>query len=421
MQSTREKDPLGNLAEILNTKNKELRLLYETSKFFSSTLDITELYDKLFDVLRNIVDFQDMFAARFDESNRNIKYIYLRSILEEKRIDVSCIPEIPLAPEGKGILSEAIRKNDTIVIDDYQERLKLSSVKYHITNEGNLSEEEMEKEYVIESAMIVPIKLNGKILGFITVMSRNKNEFSDDNKRRWIETMVNQAAIANKNAILFSEVTDDVRRMNILDENITALEKENKLLKHEVNNRVNQNMKLYRSLLQFQMDYAKDPAQLEFLKILEARTFAVGLIEEKLYLENNLLEIDLENYMYILIPYLYKLYDVSLNKISTYVDIKHVSLPIDKAVNCALVINELVTNSLLHSFPNKKKGNITIEMREEQPGKYYLSVRDNGIGDLSGKVKSSSFSMVFAGMIVKNLKGKFEITRKSGTKVTIKF
>ncbi len=421
MQSTREKDPLGNLAEILNAKNKELRLLYETSKFFSSTLDMNELYDKLYDVLRNIVDFQDMFAARFDESNRNIKYIYLRSILEEKRIDVSSIPEIPLAPEGKGILSEAIRRNDTIVIDDYQERLKLSSVKYHITNEGNLSEQEMEKEYVIESAMIVPIKLNGKILGFITVMSRNKNEFSDDNKRRWIETMVNQAAIANKNAILFGEAADDARRMKILDEKITTQEKENRLLKHEVNNRVKQNMKLYRSLLHFQKDYAKDPAQLEFLKILEARTFAIGLIEEKLYLENNLLEIDLENYMYILIPYLYKLYDVSLNKVSAYVDIKHVSLPVDKAVNCALVINELITNSLLHSFPGKKKGNITIEMHEDLPGKYYLSIRDNGIGDVSGKFRTSSFSMVFAGMIVKNLKGKFEITRKAGTKTVIRF
>ena len=172
MQNIRERESLQNLIEVLNLKNKELRLLYETSRFFSTTLDINELYNKLFDVVRNVADVQDMFVARFEEKERRIKYIYLRSVLEEKNIDVSSIPEIPLAPEGKGILSEAIRKNDTIIVNDYQKRLAQSTTKYHITNEGNLSERDLGKEYEIETAMIVPIKLNGRILGFITLMSR---------------------------------------------------------------------------------------------------------------------------------------------------------------------------------------------------------------------------------------------------------
>ena len=266
MQNIREKESLHSLVEILNTKNKELRLLYETSRFFSTTLDINELYDKLFDVLLNIVDMQDMFVARFDEKERKIKYIYLRSILEAERIDVSVIPEIPLAPEGKGILSEAIRKNDTIIIHDYQKRLAQSSVKYHVTNEGNLAEEDMGKEYLIETAMIVPIKLNGKILGFITLMSKNKNEF-DDKNRSWIETMVNQAAIANKNAILYSEVVSDVKEKNLLNESLDKATAEKKLLGEEVTHRVKENMKIISSLLAFQADYVKDPVYNEYFKI----------------------------------------------------------------------------------------------------------------------------------------------------------
>jgi two-component sensor histidine kinase len=78
-------------------------------------------------------------------------------------------------------------------------------------------------------------------------------------------------------------------------------------------------------------------------------------------------------------------------------------------------------NALLHSFPNKKKGNITIEMHEEMPGKYYLSVRDNGIGVVSQKGRPSSFSMVLVGMFTKNMGGNFEVERKNGTKVTITF
>ena len=420
MQNIREKESLHSLVEILNTKNKELRLLYETSRFFSTTLDINELYDKLFEVLLNIVDMQDMFVARFDEKERKIKYIYLRSILEAERIDVSVIPEIPLAPEGKGILSEAIRKNDTIIIHDYQKRLAQSSVKYHVTNEGNLADEDIGKEYLIETAMIVPIKLNGKILGFITLMSKNKNEF-DDKNRSWIETMVNQAAIANKNAILYSEVVSDVKEKNLLNESLDKATAEKKLLGEEVTHRVKENMKIISSLLAFQADYVKDPVYNEYFKIARSRAQVLSIIQEKLYRQKDVTEIDLENFMYVLIPYLYDAYDITMNRVSTYVNIKNVTLSIDKAITCSMIINELLSNALLHSFPNKKKGNITIDMHEDKPGKYYLSVRDNGAGVISAKGRPHSFSMVLVGMFAKNLGGTFEVDRKAGTKVVIHF
>ncbi|MBN8585294.1 MAG: GAF domain-containing protein [Ignavibacteria bacterium] len=420
MQNIRERESLQNLIEVLNLKNKELRLLYETSRFFSSTLDINELYDKLFDVLRNIVDMQDMFVARFDDKERKIKYIYLRSVLEEKHIDVSSIPEIPLAPEGKGILSEAIRKNDTVIINDYQKRLAQSSVKYHITNEGNLSEKDMGKEYVIETAMIVPIKLNGKILGFITLMSKNKNEFGEDN-RPWIETMVNQAAIANKNAILYTEVTSDAKEKVKLESSLEKLSKERELLAYEASHRVKENMKIISSLLQFQADYVKDPVHLEYFKIARSRAQVLAMVQDKLYSAENVNDIDLEGFLYTLIPFLYSSFDISLSRVSTYVNVKHIYLPVDKAITCAMIINELLSNSLLHSFPNKKKGNITIDMHEDKEGKYYLSVRDNGIGVISPKGRPHTFSMVLVGMYVKNLGGTFEINRKTGTKVEIRF
>jgi len=420
MQNIREKESLHSLVEILNTKNKELRLLYETSRFFSTTLDINELYDKLFEVLLNIVDMQDMFVARFDEKERKINYIYLRSVLEADRIDVSVIPEIPLAPEGKGILSEAIRKNDTIIVHDYQKRLAQSNTKYHITNEGNLADEDIGKEYQIETAMIVPIKLNGKILGFITLMSKNKNEF-DDKNRAWIETMVNQAAIANKNAILYSEVAKDAKEMTKLSESLDKATTEKKLLADEVTGRVKDNMKIISSLLSFQADYVRDPVYNEYFKIARTRAQVLSLIQEKLYRQGEVTDVDIENFMYALIPYLYDEYDITMNRVSTYVNIKNVKLPIDKAITCSMIINELLSNSLLHSFPNKKKGNITIDMHEEKPGKFMLAVRDNGPGVISAKGRPHSFSMVLVGMLVKNLGGTFEVDRKAGTKVTINF
>lgn len=420
MRNTKEKEQILSTIDILNKRNQELRLLYETSRFFSVTLDINELYNKLFDVLRNIVDVQDMFVARFNEKERTIKYIYLRSVLEDKQIDVSVIPDIPLAPEGKGIISEAIRKNDTVVIDDYQKRLANTSTKYHVTSEGTLADIDHGKEYTIETAMIVPIKLNNKIFGFISLMSKNQNEFNDENLT-WIETLVNQAAIANKNAILYHESQSELVQIRSLEGILEKTQKINNMLHSELMNRVKENLRIFSTLLHFQADYVKDPVYLEYFKVAQSRANAMVLIQEKLYSQEDITQINFENYLYTLIPQLYGTYDVTQNRVSTFINVKDVTLPIDKAITASLMINELVSNSLLHSFPNKKKGNITIEMYEDSPGKYYLSVRDNGVGVISVKGRPSSFSLVLVSMFAKNLKGTFEVERKSGTKVTIRF
>jgi len=419
MQNLKEKESLKSVVEVLNRKNKELQLLYETSRFFSSTIDINELYDKLFEVLLNIVDFQDMFVARFNEKEGKINYIYLRSVLEDDRIDVSVIPEIPLAPEGKGILSEAIRKNDTVVIHDYQRRLR-NAKKFYVTNQGSLSENEIEKPYNIESAMIVPIKLNGKILGFITVLSKNKNEFNSENLH-WIETVVNQASISNKNAILYDEVRNELEEKKSIETQLGEVLEERNLLHSEILNRVKSNLRFFSSLLQFQSDYVKDPVYLEYFKISQSRVHTLTLIEDKLYNQDNLSRVDFESFLYSLISYLYSHYEINPNRISTYINIRDVNLPIDNAITCALLISELISNSLIHAFPDKKKGNITVEMYQETPGKCFLSVRDNGINFASKKSKSSSYSMVLVGMFVKDLNGTLEVDRQKGTKITVRF
>lgn len=418
-QNFSNKDSLKSLIEVLNTQNQELRLLYETSRFFSTTLDINELYDKLFEVLRNLVDFQDMFVARFNEGKGVIKYIYLRSVLEPDRIDVSVIPEIPLAPEGKGIISEAIRKNDTVVIHDYQKRLQVST-KYHVTREGSLSEKDMGKEYIIESAMIVPIKLNGKILGFITLMSKNKNEFEEKNLG-WIETMVNQAAIANKNAILYGDSIASSTENKALADGLAKATAEKDLLKDEASVRVRENLRIFSTLLKFQTDYVKDEVTAEFLKICRSRASAMAFVQEKLYVQTDMGEVDFENFLMLLIPHLYTTFEVDIKRVPYHIDVTNILLPIDTAITCGLIVNELVTHSLQHSFNNVKKGVLAIVMQEEEKGKYLLSVRDNGTVYSGRRNKPASFSMVLVGMLAKNLKGSMELDRKDGTKVTVRF
>ncbi len=63
----------------------------------------------------------------------------------------------------------------------------------------------------------------------------------------------------------------------------------------------------------------------------------------------------------------------------------NISLGIDIAIPCGLIINELVTNSLKHAFPfdtlpSGERREIRIAMDTDHKGEYTLIVSDNGIG-----------------------------------------
>ncbi|WP_041639695.1 hypothetical protein [Trichormus azollae] len=49
-------------------------------------------------------------------------------------------------------------------------------------------------------------------------------------------------------------------------------------------------------------------------------------------------------------------YHIVPGQISLQTNIDAVSLNVDEALACGLVVNELISNALKHAFPNKQKG-----------------------------------------------------------------
>jgi two-component sensor histidine kinase len=98
-----------------------------------------------------------------------------------------------------------------------------------------------------------------------------------------------------------------------------------------------------------------------------------------------------------------------------------------------IIVNELVSNSLKHAFPDRDRGEIRIELRREENGghkkkgnkatSFILSVSDNGIGipeNLSiQNLDSLGIQLITA--LVDQIDGKFELKRNNGTEFTIRF
>jgi len=88
-----------------------------------------------------------------------------------------------------------------------------------------------------------------------------------------------------------------------------------------------------------------------------------------------------------------------------------------------LIINELVTNSLKHAFPEDQSGEILISFGEIDPNQIALRVQDNGVG-LPSSIgldweKSLGFQLV--NILGKQLGGKVELAKVNGTAVVVKF
>jgi two-component sensor histidine kinase len=57
-----------------------------------------------------------------------------------------------------------------------------------------------------------------------------------------------------------------------------------------------------------------------------------------------------------------------------------VSLSVNAAVPCGLILNELVGNALKHAFSGRSGGEVAVSLHGGTQGQVYLSVRDNGTG-----------------------------------------
>jgi two-component sensor histidine kinase len=98
-------------------------------------------------------------------------------------------------------------------------------------------------------------------------------------------------------------------------------------------------------------------------------------------------------------------------------------LPIDIAIPCGLIINELISNSFKYAFKNSDKGTIGIYFNLLNDDKYQLTVFDDGTGiakDLD-ITKTKSLGMKIIHKLVKQIDGELETDFSNGTKFIIKF
>lgn len=220
--------------------------------------------------------------------------------------------------------------------------------------------------------------------------------------------------------LVLRDITDRKKVEDELEESLGQKE----VLLRELHHRVKNNMQVISSLLRLQSVPLDDKKIVEVFRECQNRIQAMALIHEKFYRSKDLSNIDFETYVRDLVKTLTQSYGVSQDKITVNIDMKNVSLGINPAISCGLIINELVANSLKYAFPQKAKGNISVSILPVGGDLVEMIVSDDGIGfpaELDFRKTTTLGLQLVNTFVEEQLAGKIELDRTAGTKFKIDF
>jgi PAS domain S-box-containing protein len=173
---------------------------------------------------------------------------------------------------------------------------------------------------------------------------------------------------------------EDITERKHAEEQLRASLREKEALLKEIHHRVKNNLQIIVSLLNLQAAQIKDPAVLPLFAESQNRVRSMALVHENLYRTGNLAAVDLAPHVEGLCAHLYRCYGIDTNRIELHTRIAPVTLDLERAVPCGLIINELVSNALKYAFPAGRRGRVRVELGVEQDRRYTLVVADDGVG-----------------------------------------
>jgi len=191
-----------------------------------------------------------------------------------------------------------------------------------------------------------------------------------------------------------------------LEDSLLKLENKNeekRAMLKEIHHRVKNNLQVVNSLLKFQSRKLESQEAINMFKETRNRVVSMALLHEKMYRSDDIHQIDVQDYISLLVEDLVKSYAVD-KKVKLNVKIEAVNLMMRTLVPLGLIINEMITNSLKHGFKNKSEGEITVSIKHVQGVHYEMIIGDNGEGVKKGH-KSTGIGVKLIQIFTKQLKG----------------
>lgn len=244
----------------------------------------------------------------------------------------------------------------------------------------------------------------------------------EDGHTEWYHIMLTPHTGAFGEMLGYFIVGMDVTRQKHNEDYIQRSLDEKQILLREVHHRVKNNLQVIQSLLRMQGRESQSAALVPMLRESQNRIRSIALVHEQLYKQDDVSEIDLADYLKLLLRQVFRTFEFGPKRISSQVEFKDIYLSLTKAIPCALIVNELVTNSIKYAFENSEDGEIRI-LAETKDDKLTLIVRDNGCGfsediDID---ESETLGLKIVRTLTRQIGGQLEINCDNGAQFKLVF
>lgn len=215
----------------------------------------------------------------------------------------------------------------------------------------------------------------------------------------------------------------DITPRKVAEEGLRASLREKEVLLRELHHRVKNNLQIISSMMYLQSERIADGEARELFIENQDRIRSMVLVHEQLYQSESLDTVEMKEYLEGLLSALSGVYVADSRVVNFSLDAGGVSLDVDQAITCGLIVNELVTNSLKHAFAGRKEGKVEIEVRSDGQSGVHLTVRDDGQGLPDGfRVEDTkSLGLKIVDRLVGKLGGSMDVEVDGGARFRISF
>lgn len=351
---------------------EELQVLARVSEAVTSPQYLDDILNVVTEVAAQSIGAAVCSIFLLDEGGESVK---LRSA---KKAAVSYEDRPPLRL-GQGVVGQVVDKGEQLYVADVR------------TDERYL-DKAWARDQGLVSLLCTPLRVRERVIGALTCYTAAPHKFTRK-QRTFFTTLANQTALAIENAQLVT----------------------NAAVVREMHHRIKNNLQTVAMLMQLQMAEADKLNTREVLQISIDRIKSIATVHEVLS-EKGYRLVDVKD---VLTRIMREVMVRPQQNIQIDVFGEALTLPSRAATALALVVNELVQNSVEHGFAGRADGRVEISLGRSAK-QLIVVVRDNGRGFAPGY--APGLGLEIATTLVKDdLQGQIKFNRPSqGVEVSIR-
>jgi PAS domain S-box-containing protein len=230
---------------------------------------------------------------------------------------------------------------------------------------------------------------------------------------------ISLSPLRTEDGMLVSSAIRDITERTRVEARLRESLAEKELLLREIHHRVKNNLQIVSSLLNLQQATLHDPAAIAAVAESAVRMRAMALLHQMLYQSDTIGRVQMDEYLRALALHVRGSH--AGEAIELTFALQPITMDLDRAIPCGLIVTELLTNCLKHAFDGGR-GRVRLGLRDVEAGSCALEVSDNGVGAPGDIGQSTSLGLRLVRALARQLLGTLDWqTREGGTTVTLTF